>query len=391
MNDPETTPAGAVAPATEPDLIAVPRLVYVDQLRALAALYVAVFHALLVIWPAGGPDAPWYLQWANHGHFGVTAFIVLSGFSLALKPAVRAKRTAGNYWRFMWKRSLRMLPPYWVALTGSIILLYLAPANVARGSSGGVGGEWTGKGPVPFRSVVAFFLLVHDMFKVPSPNSPLWSIAVEWHLYFVFPVLLFIGCRFGMKWMVGGSAVAGLGLHYALWNTSAAATTPHFLTLFAIGIATAYALGSFVRGVDPPQWNPAVNGWILIAASFVSFMLLKRLELAADLVAGTIFAVGVYVLGQREESIAELADRSPRAVGGRALMKIGLFSYSLYLVHSPSEKIVWHFVVGPLGLNPTVAFFLLVATGIVASLIAAFALYLIIERRSMAWSRRVRV
>jgi len=72
-------------------------------------------------------------------------------------------------------------------------------------------------------------------------------------------------------------------------------------------------------------------------------------------------------------------------------MKIGLFSYSLYLVHSPSEKIVWHFVVGPLGLNPTVAFFLLVATGIVASLIAAFALYLIIERRSMAWSRRVRV
>jgi len=150
-------------------------------------------------------------------------------------------------------------------------------------------------------------------------------------------------------------------------------------------------LGSFVRGVDPPRWNPAVNGWILIAASFVSFMLLKRLELAADLVAGTIFAVGVYVLGQREESIAELADRSPRAVGGRALMKIGLFSYSLYLVHSPSEKIVWHFVVGPLGLNPTVAFFLLVATGIVASLIAAFALYLIIERRSMAWSRRVRV
>jgi peptidoglycan/LPS O-acetylase OafA/YrhL len=371
--------------------VAVPRLGYVDQLRALAALYVAVFHALLVLWPQGGPEAPWYLQWADHGHFGVTAFIVLSGFSLALKPAVREQSTAGRYWPFMLKRGLRLLPPYWVALAGSIFLLYLAPGNVAGGNSGGAAGEWTGKGPVPLRSIFGFFFLVQDIFRLPSPNSPMWSIAVEWHLYFLFPLLVFVGCRYGMRWLLAGSAVVALTLHYLLWGTDAQSTTPHFLVLFTIGIVTAYAIGAFVRGAAPPPWLASINGWLLIGLSFVVFVLMSEAEVAADLVAGSIFAVGIYVLGLREQPTLEASRRISRVGGAKALMSIGLISYSVYLVHSPTEKIVWHFVVEPLDLNPSIAFVLLAVVGIGLSLGAAYVLYLVIERRSMGWSRRISV
>ena len=70
-------------PAAEPTVGGAPRLVFIDQLRALAALYVAVFHAALVVWPVGGARPPLWLRWADYGHFSVTVFIVLSGFSLA--------------------------------------------------------------------------------------------------------------------------------------------------------------------------------------------------------------------------------------------------------------------------------------------------------------------
>jgi len=376
------------------------RLGYIDQMRAMAALYVALFHALLVLWPFGGPNPPLYLRWADYGHYGVTVFIVLSGFSLALKPAMNGAKKIASYWRFMAKRALRMIPPYWVALYGAIVLLALAPGNVTRGNSGGIGGEWTGKGAVPAKSVAVFTLLLHDLIKVPSPNSPLWSIAVEWHLYFFFPFLVYLGCRYGMKWMVAGCVVVGVALHFALYNTNQIATTPHFLALFALGIATSYAVAKAHQDAGrPPRlatWT--INGWWLVALSFALFIAITsfasggrdtngHLELLADLICGALFAGALYLLGSRNRAGAGEggADETP---AGRVLSRVGLISYSLYLVHSPTEKIVWHFVVKPLGLPAVASWLVLVVTGVAASIAAAYLLYFLIERRSMEWSRR---
>jgi len=374
---------------------------YIDQMRAMAALYVALFHALLVIWPFGGPNPPLYLRWADYGHYGVTVFIVLSGFSLALKPAMSGAKKIASYWRFMAKRALRMIPPYWVALYGAIILLALAPGNVSHGSSGGVGGEWTGKGAVPAKSVAVFTLLLHDIIKVPSPNSPLWSIAVEWHLYFFFPFLVYLGCRFGMKWMLAGSAVVGVSLHFVLYNTSAIATTPHFLALFAMGIATSYAVAKAHHGPGRPSWldDWPINGWLLVGLSFVLFFFITsftssgrdvsgNLEIVADLICGALFAGALYILGSRPS--AEAGEGGPDETPvGRTLSRIGLISYSLYLVHSPTEKIVWHFAIKPLGLPDGVAWLALAVVGVGVSVAAAYVLYFLIERRSMEWSRRL--
>ncbi len=266
------------------------RLEYVDQLRALAALYVAVFHVMLTVWPAGGPRPPWYFRWADYGHFGVTAFIVVSGFSLALRPATRGMSSVGNYWQFMKKRALRILPPYWLALLGSIVLLMVAPGNVTRGNAGGVGGEWTGKSAVPLRSVAAFFTLTHDLVRVPSPNSPMWSIAVEWHLYFLFPVMLYAAHRFGLARLLLGSIVVGVALHYLVVHTSAAGTTPHFVALFCFGIVAAYAVAAARRPRAAPSSGHSPPGWLVIAASFAAFAVLSDAEVLADLVAGALFA-----------------------------------------------------------------------------------------------------
>ncbi len=365
-----------------PDLPVAPRtkrLLAVDQLRAAAAIYVAIYHALLVYWPNGGPRPPWYLKWADFGHVGVAVFIVVSGYSLALGPALRGQTSAGRYKTFMVKRARRLLPPYWVALAGSVLLLILAPHSV-RSGSGSLAGAW-GKGPVPARSVVAFALLVHDVFRVPSPNSAMWSIAVEWHLYFLFPLLVFIGCRYGMRKLLVGSIVVGVLLHYALVNTGAAGTTPHFLALFCFGIASAYAVAWHRRGGQAARPGGTRLAWALIATGVVGFAALARWEVAGDLVAGALVALALYLLGV---DTAEPV-RGPTPVG-RWLAKIGLVSYSLYLVHLPAEKIVWRFGVERLGLSPAPAFLVLAVAGIAAALAAAWVAFVVVERPAMRWS-----
>ena len=387
-------PEQVAAPVRQPARQHAPtRLAYVDQLRALAALYVAVFHSMLILWPEGGPRPPLYARWANYGHFGVSAFIVLSGFSLALQPALSGRTRVGSYRRFMTKRARRLLPPYWVALAGSVVLLALAPRDVTHGGPGGVGGEWTGKGPVPLRSVVSFFLLVHDFVRVPSPNSPLWSIAVEWHLYFLFPVLVWFGCRYGMRLLVPTCIVVGVVLHLALWRTPAAGTSPHFLALFAFGIAAAFAVGR-LRAEGPAGGLPTrFQGWWLVVCAFGLFVVLSHWLVLADLVTGGVFAVGLYALAARAvRGNREPANGPATTVGtrtGRLLLAVGLMSYSLYLVHAPTEKVVWHFVVAPLGLAPLPAFFAIMVLGVGCSLVAAYVLFLLVEQPSMAWSRRV--
>jgi peptidoglycan/LPS O-acetylase OafA/YrhL len=356
----------------------------VDQLRAGAALYVAVYHALLVYWPNGGPRPPWYLRWADFGHVGVAVFIVVSGYSLALGPALRGRTSAGRYSTFMLKRARRLLPPYWVALAGSILLLALAPHSVRSGGSS-VAGAW-GKGPVPFRSGVAFTFLMHDVFRVPSPNSAMWSIAVEWHLYFLFPLLVFIGYRFGMGKLVAASVVVGVALHFALVHTGAVGTTPHFLALFCFGIASAYAVAWHRREARPARPGGARLAWTAIGLGVVGFAALAHWEVGADLVCGALVATGLYLLGVN----AEVPVHGPTAVG-RWLAKIGFFSYSLYLVHLPAEKIIWRFGVDGLGLSPVPAFLLLAVTGIAAALSAAWVLFVLVERPAMRWSRNTPV
>ncbi len=75
---------GAALPGLDPPA----RLLGLEGVRGLTALYVVVHHCWLLAFP-GFPanTGPGWTEWLLYGHFGVVVFIVLSGFSLAIRPA----------------------------------------------------------------------------------------------------------------------------------------------------------------------------------------------------------------------------------------------------------------------------------------------------------------
>ena len=104
---------GAAAPDSR-------RVVGLDGIRGLAALFVVVHHCWLMTFH-GYPrnTGPKWLGFLLYGHFAVVVFITLSGFSLAVSPARKKWQLGGNR-LFAQRRAWRILPPYWAALAFSI-------------------------------------------------------------------------------------------------------------------------------------------------------------------------------------------------------------------------------------------------------------------------------
>src|SRR5258705_9063723 len=99
------------------------RFPHIDSLRAIAAIAVLGTHAAIF----GGADGPG----STSGHYaqrlevGVAIFFVISGFLLyrpfaAARAAGAAPPATGAY---AWRRGLRIVPAYWLALTVSALIL----------------------------------------------------------------------------------------------------------------------------------------------------------------------------------------------------------------------------------------------------------------------------
>src|SRR4029450_13336607 len=167
------------------------RLVGLDGIRGLAALFVMLHHCWLLSFP-GYPRAtgPLWSNWLIYGHFAVVIFIVLSGFSLAVSPA-RHDWELGGGKPSPHRRACRILPPYWAALAISLLIAWFVVPQPNT--------------PAPdAKSVFVYGLLLQDIFGAHTPNGAFWSIAIEAQLYLVFPLMLILVRRAGAAVMLAG-------------------------------------------------------------------------------------------------------------------------------------------------------------------------------------------
>ncbi len=234
----------------------------IDALRALAALAVLGTHAAFFAgaYASGTALGPY----AERLEVGVTVFFVVSGF-LLYRPFVLARhggRPAPDTGAYAWRRLVRIVPAYWVALAVTLVLVSTA-------------GGWSwGTTPLLFG--------FGQSYRTEALGSGLvqaWSLCVELAFYAFLPVW-----AAGLRRLRGGLrtewiALAALAALAVAWKVVVVATTgspeqvvngpwlltlPGFLDQFAVGMGLAVA--SVQLGNRPVRG--AAASWALAAVAF---------------------------------------------------------------------------------------------------------------------------
>jgi peptidoglycan/LPS O-acetylase OafA/YrhL len=336
-------------------------------MRAAAAMFVVLHHMFLGVWNDFPRNiGPGWLGWLLYGHLAVAVFIVVSGFSLALAPMQRGGRLSGGTRRFLRRRAWRIVPPYWAALVVSTITALLLQPNLATGAVA--------------KGFVVHGLLLQDIVGSLATNGAFWSIAVEWQIYFVFPLILLLGMRTNFSTAAFCTvavvlimhAIAGIGSPYNKINH----LTAQFLALFALGVL-AVQLGQGDRGIKLRR--PLTVAGLIAIGLFV----------CAAVVKGSVWVVGRYfwidlIFGAGIACLMAvmLGGGLPRARGvlaSRVGVSLGLFSYSIYLVHGPVLAIFQEEVISPMHLPSLVTFGALLLVGIPLILVVCYGFHLVFE------------
>ena len=346
-------------------------LLFLDGLRALAALVVVSCHSLGEVWPPDYGKAPagWMAHatvFLQYGHYAVALFIVLSGFSLMLSVTRNGGTLRGGTKAFFLRRARRILPPYYFALTLSLLL---ASTLISKRT----GTHWDCSVPFTMNDVRNHVLLIQDIGDAGKINHALWSISIECHYYLLFPLLVWGWRKIGGWTAVAVFAIAVVGIKIVHLPYINEALFP-FFALFAFGM-----LAETICFDERKTLRKLRDGipWLSLAIIFalLTFRLLTtRYHELAD------YPFGIACL-----SLLIAVGRSPggtirKALNWRPLVWLGGFSYSLYLIHAPLIQLLWQYVLHPLRLSDNATFLLLIFTGTPLFVVAAYGFYWYCER-----------
>ena len=320
------------------------RLPGLDLLRALAIVWVTLFHSYLVggLGPVG--DA-----FARHGWVGVDLFFVLSGFLIGQQVLTSLQRDGRlHFGAFYLRRALRILPAYWVVLA-----LYLA---------------WPG---FREREQMApwwhYALFVYNLRYVPGQDvfAQVWSLCVEEHFYLVFPLLAW-ACSGRLSWRGFGWAcavvvAAGVVLRGVIWVHDAQLQVArggtaadwfgrdlYYPTWNRLDGLLAGVMLAALRVYRPVRWASLqvhANAALLLGLLGVGLALWSfwsRLSPVGNTIGWPLLSAGMALL--------VFAGASPHSwIGARPVPGMGWLarvSYSLYLTHTAVAGLV-HRHLGP--------------------------------------------
>lgn len=306
------------------------RFLFIDGLRGVAALCVALFHfqhpwQALDIQKQLDATLPHWARGAAHFlEYGVEVFFVLSGFVIAhsLWGQRITPRFAGN---FALRRSLRLDPPYWVMIAFCVGWPYLVFPTMLDGFFARVGG-WTG--------IVVNAIYLPDLIWwrsiVPVPWTPrivgvAWSLCLEVQFYLAYIGLLAVS-QFVSDRLPRRAAGVVVGAIFGTLGT--------------------YSLCRWFAHVNVDRYDDFGSRWYMFFAGALLYA-----TVAGRVARGWLIAFVVATLA------ASIVYREPRAAtamlttiaiyvaahtGGlqtwlswRWLQHLGRLSYSFYLVHLP--------------------------------------------------------
>lgn len=321
-----------------------------EGLRALAAGAVVLYHAVTLAGrEAAGPiHTPVAVL-----DMGVSVFFVISGF-LIYRPFVAGAvdgRPPLDPLRFWWRRLLRIVPAYWLALSVLWIL------------------GWVEVGDRPWRYYL--FLQIYDAYTTLGGIVPAWSLNTEVTFYLFVPLWAFLVRRVvgrgrsTVRLELGGALVlvalgycsravmSGIDRVWAVGGDGQPVTMrqvsfswlPNTIDLFALGMVLAVL--SVAAGRDPALRarldrlaQPAGAWWALAGVAWLGFAYGLGEPTLHGGYQGAYWQArqatfGLVAVALLVPAVFGDQDRGPvrRALRARPVVWTGAVSYGLYLWH----------------------------------------------------------
>jgi peptidoglycan/LPS O-acetylase OafA/YrhL len=289
-----------------------------DGLRGIAALMVLLSHCLQAVAAPGAMQGELLkgLPGAiGNGNSAVVLFFVLSGVVLT-ESLERGGASRGGVAAFYVRRACRLWPAYVVALLFAwMVTGWTSAAAMGDGASPWLCGVSRVHLAVP--QLLASLLMPGTAFH-QLPHG--WTLTIELLMSLLLPVMLLVARRRGIGIVAG---VAALGLFVGDWKAW------QFSIAFVAGVALALHRDAVARRVA--ALSPLAMA-LLLAASVTAFLLpayhLWPRTLAIGMGVSTAGAIGVLLLAPRIRLLARLLRSAP-------LERLGVLSYSVYLLHLP--------------------------------------------------------
>jgi peptidoglycan/LPS O-acetylase OafA/YrhL len=301
-----------------------PHLEAVDFARGFAALSVTVYHNGLGRGLAHVTGDPTWsaLDWPG-ASIAVPVFFVLSGFCIHLGGRTRTdlRSFAG---RFLLQRLFRLYPAWLLAVALSALM------------------RWCSGDAEPAPGLLAHLTLTNGFFADSRLNPVLWSVSVEFMLYLLYPGWLWYRRTRGLRAAVMVPAMVSVVSCLAcafLFRRPTGPTLWFFANVWIGWIAGAVLAEYWDRPVPTPR---ALWGWSLVGLAGAAAQLALARSGAYDgpsvflglPVSIVLCAWPVWWLLRTE------ARFNPRrwpvaGLAWRALAQVGVWSYSLYLLHVP--------------------------------------------------------
>lgn len=324
----------------------------IDGLRAIAVLLVLLFHFDFGI---------------SGGFVGVDVFFVISGFLITevIRNAVANNRF--SFLDFYSRRLLRLHPALLVTVAVCLGLgfLLMDPASfnsLAQSAQYSI-----------FSASNFYFWLNQGYFDAAAQTQPLlhtWSLAAEWQFYAIWPFIVWAALKISNRFLIGLLMVITLAsLMGAQLMLSFDSSAAYFMMPFRVFELSLGALLVFFI-------NRRVGGNIESGIMTIGLILIIGSACALD--ASSPFPGARALIPCLGAAACIYAGRSRAGALLRSwpMVKIGLISYSIYLVHWPIAVFYKYYIFRGISLSEKIIL-------LIISIIAGALLYSTIERLFM--------
>ena len=287
-----------------------------DALRGICALLVVLFH-IPIYHALKGTESFVNLQ------FCVDMFFALSGFVLCHAYGDRLGN-GGEGLRFVWMRFARLWPLHMVML-GLFVVIELSKFVFMRADGSlALDSQPFGSGHSPWELVTnVLFLQSFNLHSGLTWNGPAWSAAVEFYVSLLFAAVIVLFPRFRREIFLGLCLAAGWQLFERSPNTLFVSSDWGMLRAIFSFFAGALAYDMRTHSNGRLETPNMLEAWsVLLFIAFVLTTPQGGLQYTFPVLA----VIVIYVFSFDQGSISRL-------LRSTALQKLGLWSYSIYMVH----------------------------------------------------------